>query len=420
MKLSFQNIKSFLRDDRTQSLAFCFFAFTFGLGTFINSLGLIVFLLSTVFRIFFSKEKGLHNYKTLLFSIPFFLYLICYSYAYDSKDASSFVVKSLPILIIPLLLAKAHLSVNLAEKVKDYFIKGMAVSIVIAIIISGFNFVDNGYEISYLHYYDLAETLSFHPTYYSMYLLTACVFASERHRFSTDKKMLLFLILFVFGIVLLQTRAAYLLIFVLFLVRLIRGNNLKYKFSFLFIFIFMLLLGLFMPGNSERLGETFRVNNSQLIGDIGENGITQRIWLWNEAISHVKEHPFFGHGLRSQRAYFYKRVHKDMLKSKVTHHQMAAYIGNASKNLHNQYLQILYESGAFGLVVFFLGIYFIFKSSIIRVSNSFVLVFVFYLVFLITENILDRQHGIYFYSFIFPILFLQQGFIQYHNEKSKI
>jgi O-antigen ligase len=418
MNLTFQNIKSFLKDDRTQSIAFCFFAFTFGLGTFINSIGLIVFLLSTVFRILLSEERALHNYKALLFSIPFLLYLICYPYAYDIEDATTFIIKSLPILIIPLILAKTHLSTKLVDKVKDYFIKGMALSIVIAIIGSSISFVNNGYEISYLNYYDLAQTLSFHPTYYSMYLITACVFTTERQRFSSDKRAPLFLFFFLIGIVLLQTRAAYLIIFALFIIRLFQVNNLKYKLTFLFIFFFMLLLVFFIPGNSERFKEAIRVNNSQLIGDNTENGITQRIWLWNIALSHVKEQPFFGHGLRSQRSYFKKRVHKDMLKSNISNSQTAAYIGNASKNLHNQYLQILYDCGAFGLLIFLLGIYFLFKNSILVPSNSFVILFIFYLVFLLSENILDRQHGIYFYSFIFPILFLNQGPFKDKNGKS--
>jgi O-antigen ligase len=143
-----------------------------------------------------------------------------------------------------------------------------------------------------------------------------------------------------------------------------------------------------------------------LIGILEENGVTQRMWLINEALLQIKENPWLGHGLRSQRKLFSWKIHKKGLAEQQSFTYREAAWKVSKLNLHNQYLQVFYEGGIFGLVLFIFPLAIILYLAFKKKNGSFLIPYIIFLLILITENLLDRQMGIYYFAVFLPLLYL--------------
>ena len=98
-----------------------------------------------------------------------------------------------------------------------------------------------------------------------------------------------------------------------------------------------------------------------------------------------------------------------MLENPNLHTYDTAVKINAKKNLHNQYITILYEFGIVGFLLFIISIVLLFKQ--VYKNNNYLSLYLFssYLLVLFTENLLDRQMGVY-YTFILSLLFIYSPF----------
>ena len=119
----------------------------------------------------------------------------------------------------------------------------------------------------------------------------------------------------------------------------------------------------------------------------------------------IQERVVFGYGLKSQQDIFKWKVHKEILKNNSDVPYKKAALEVAQLNLHNQYMQLLYESGIVGLILFVFGSVLIIYHGIRKKNTLFLLIYGSFLIFLFTENLLDRQMGLYFYSFLIPFFF---------------
>ena len=147
---------------------------------------------------------------------------------------------------------------------------------------------------------------------------------------------------------------------------------------------------------------------SNNIGTFKENGINQRIWLWGNALKQIKKQPFFGYGLGSQDNLFKWQVEKDLLGEEFNFESTQASLKLAELNLHNQYLQFLYESGIVGFLFLVLILVALYKTFYKQKNFTELIVFTLVLLFMMTENIISRQMGIHF--FVFTIcLFLSKS-----------
>ena len=116
-----------------------------------------------------------------------------------------------------------------------------------------------------------------------------------------------------------------------------------------------------------------------------------------------------GFGLGSKAKLFKWKVEKDILMNEYPYSTAKAMKVLANWNLHNTYLQITYEFGIIGLMLFLASIFGVIKLSISRKQSSFLIVYGFFLIFLLIEVPLHRQMGIYYYSFVFPLLFFEKN-----------
>lgn len=390
---------------RTKKFSYPLFAAAFGLTPFVSSVAMVFFLLAHV-----SIPKTIDWSKLKVVSVivvPYLIFLYSATYSYDSYEALKYLMRTSPIIILPALIAvNRNFLENLRQLVVLFYIYGLIVSCVLTIIIGSYFYWATG-EIQALLYYDLAEYLSLHPTYYSLYLIVGLIFLLFSG-IEIKRLKIITLLLFTVTLILLQTRVAYLVLGILLIIKIFGSSRKAMIYWGAFLAILIIVILFLMPANFTKNKQIFPESEdySVLIGTNSEDGITQRFWLWGTALEQIKEHRFSGFGLKSQQALFKWKVHKQILENENDPAYDKAALQVASLNLHNQYLQILYEAGILGLSIFVLSILLALRAGIKLKNKLFIFIYVTFLIFLFTENLLDRQMGIYFYSFIIPFFLL--------------
>ena len=399
------SIASVLQSAHSTQLHYIVLALFLGFGPFMSSVALIFFLAVTLSSVFLSRSFRVSNKKHLLFSSLLVVYLICYSYAYNLADATDFLYRCSPIFILPLIISRDQLDRSAVNKIKSYFAKGMTLSVLLILGIAIFKYITGGNHIAALTYYNLASYLSFHPTYYSLYVVTALIFLLDKEVKIPGSIRVIGFVLFTTAILLLQSRIGQLGFILVIAISVFRQDKKSYKLALLAVMASAVAGLLLIPGNRDRIMEANEVEETKLIGGDFENGITQRIWLWSTAMEQIGERPLLGYGLRSQRNYFSKRVHKEALATELSVSEMKAVMQISKMNLHNQYLQITYDAGLTGIVIFVISILLILRFTDWQLQFDFLIAFTVLLLFLLSENILDRQHGIFLFAFLYPVLF---------------
>lgn len=371
----------------------------------VASVASVLFIFFNLFYAYTNKDEiervSLLNYLPVY--IIFIILLISLCYSPDYELGLNIIFKSQVLLIFPIVFwARGGFDRLTLNKAIKYYVYGVALSIIISLTIALFNYIKSGNP-SNLTYYELAETIELHPTYFSLFVLSAMCFV-----FSSITKNSFFNILFTFisilSIILLESRIAF---FGLFLVVLYGMTVTKLKFKKIIIAgsLLILLIGVnTSEGLKNRLFEVSSLETKeQEIGTFQENGINQRTWLWTNAIEQIKQKIIFGYGLGSQKTQFKWQIEKNLLSQDFDYEFNKAAIALSSRNLHNQYLQFFYESGLIGFFLFLIGIFLMALKFYRNKQYSKVLILLLFSIFLITENLLQRQMGIYFYAFIFSL-----------------
>lgn len=388
------------------------FFFSFSLGSFpiIASSALIVFSVFSFSHGYF-KRDGLHRKKLMIFAPIFGLFLIYVLGLIYSPNISygvKFIVRSISLILVPLALwYRGGIDSTTYRRALKGFIIGLTVSCVISLLIAFIHFL-NTRSLNEFTYYELADTIGLHPTYYSLFILTAFVFLNQLHKVKKTYKVL-FVLLGVMVIILLQSRIALLGLCVVGVYSFMTVQSRNYRWA-LSISSIILLTTIFLSQNfTDRIKDVINFEpTSENIGTFKENGINQRAWLWKNAFHQIKEKPLFGFGLGAQRNIFKWKIEKDLLGREFDNELILAEKKIADMNLHNQYLQIWYECGLLGLSLFLIALYNISYRSLKRKCYSQTVILILFSIFLITESMLIRQMGILFYSLIFSLLLASQ------------
>lgn len=379
------------------------FAFLLAAPPALASLGLGLFVIGSLYNYFRERPKirwGLGWPYLILFGI----YLVGSLYSPDQSYAFHILGKIMAFLIIPLcfLLNGALFSNKLRDSIR-FFVLGVLFWNVVSIAIALFYYIDSK-NFAVFTYYNLAEILHLHPTYQSLYILTALVLLPIVQFHNTVLRAAIFLFLIIVLLLLEARIAVFIGIFIAAynLVALYKINK-----SVTFLTFAIILFGAVLFLNSSKRIDDIHSSNytNKVVGTINENGINQRFWLWKNAWNQYLDKPIFGYGLGAQKSVFHYKVHKDLLFESYDHQYTIAAKKLSKLNLHNQYLQILFEFGLVGLVLFLCVIFYflrIFYKKRMFLGIAIILIFC---VVLLTENLIDRQMGIYYFIF-FSSLFL--------------
>ena len=380
------------------------FAFSFALTPFFSSLSLILFSLTSLCYIKGEKPTKTRIISVFLFSFLFFLYLIGLFFTAFPSRGLELIIRVSPIIFVPLLivLSKAYESLNYA-KFKLAFSLGIFISCFVSLVYGLVRWFSLG-DIKFILYFDHAALFGLHPTYYSLYIITAMIFLSKAKITGIYKVM--GFSLFSISLLLLQSKLGILLFIVLILyfmvVNLKRGQR---WFIALGVVVLVMVTTTVLLFKGNRINELFKKRDTIAMGNLEEDGISQRLWLWSTGIEHLKERPLLGFGFGSKDKLFEWKVAKDILITKHEYGYRKAVKVVSSWNLHNNYLQIAYEFGLVGLAFFLLTIFVIIRY--VKTTNTFLTIYTLFLVVLLVEVALNRQMGIYFYSFILGLLLFE-------------
>ncbi|MFN3138296.1 MAG: O-antigen ligase family protein [Allomuricauda sp.] len=380
------------------------FAFSFCLTPFFSSISLLLFSVTSLFHLKMKLPKSNDLLFLLSYAFIFLMYLAGIFFTDFQDRALELIIRTSPILFVPffLLFTKAPTKINY-YKLKLCFISGVFVSCLISIIYAVFRVLRDG-DLQHILYFEFAGVLDLHPLYYSIYIITALVFLNKIV-VKTFYKAFGYLV-FGISLLLLQSKLGILiLVFVLghFVYKSVKRKHYTYLFVGLISLSFIFFSAFAFDGN--RLNELFSSRERNELGTSREDGVTQRIWLWETAIKQLQENPLFGFGLGSKKDMFKWKVEKDILMNNYDWPTIRAMKLISTWNLHNNYLQICYEFGVLGLICFLASILACIRLARLRSKPLFLSVYTLILALLFVEVALNRQMGIYFYAFIPPLLF---------------
>lgn len=396
-------------------LAMYLCAFSFALSPIFVSLSLLLFVVAALMnmnKIEFKKEEFIY---IGCFSFLFILYAFGLFNTDFLPRAMELVIRISPIFFIPVIivLSQAYNKMDYT-KFKLSFCIGIFISCLISL---GYGLVRYILykDIKYFFYFDFTSLFHLHPTYFAMYIITAMWFVKECS-IKVQFKIIIYSIYFC-CLIFLQSKIG-ILLFVLLLLYAIQNDYNKGKRVLLVLGISSIfLLVVFSLTNKEsRFNQLFKTRNSLDIGTNNEDGITQRFWLWNTALSHLNERPLTGFGLGSKEKLFSWKVEKDILESDYAYAHKKAIKSISHLNLHNNYLQIAYEFGVVGTILYLISVIGILKTAWVRKNLSFLAIYTFFLIVLFVEVALNRQMGIYFFSYILGILFFEPRKNTNHDE----
>lgn len=334
----------------------------------------------------------------------------------------------LPLVFLPLILwSLDSQNSNLKALIQGYF-AGLVSSSIICLIYAfyrsihfGANGVDfipyisdvyikdiNGMRPNYFLYTDFSVFI--HPIYYSVFLLIGIQFLTNKvlsnivNKKKIDKIYIILILFFSSILVLLSSRAAYLVLFVIILIALVSLVKMlkgKYR-SLLMIFFSVIIFGFISFINPrtyyiKNYLENFWKNNELLLSKeykVFEDQVgLSRLILAKVSIDLIGEKPYTGYGNSNV-----KLVVKERLdKYKISFHK------NEPVESHSIFLNVLLSTGLVG----FVGLLFLLSIPLYySLKNKEQLYLQFLMIFLIIglfESLLDRAWGVYAFSIIMSL-----------------
>jgi len=349
-------MKSFLK---TQSLSLAnsslfLLSFCVPFLEILASIAAVIFIIFNLIYAYFHKSefqiKQLINFLPIY--IVFFIMLVSLIYSPDLSIALKIIFKSQVIIIFPLVFwLRGSVEKIILDKTLRFYVFGVGTSMALSLLIAFRNYIITA-DSSVFTYYELSETLSLHPTYFSLFILSGMILIVSK---LIESKIFnsVFLFISLVLIILLQSRIAIFGLLIVIIYGIISANN---RFSLLFFLCFFSLLIFSLNNTNSLKNRLIEISSFNYIkGDIGsldENGVNQRSWLWINSFNQIKEAPFLGYGLGSQANYFRWKVEKELLTQDKSLNLKIAESSLSENNLHNQYLQFFYESGVLGFFFF--------------------------------------------------------------------
>jgi hypothetical protein len=233
-----------------------------------------------------------------------------------------------------------------------------------------------------LSYRRLFLFFDMHPSYYALFSLLAIVILIFSNTFHVRKTIKwLMVVLHVTMMVLLSSKAGIVSLLAVFIVYLFRLKYLKHAFIGVFSLLILLLIISKIPSTEIRLKSA--IDAIQMEGPLtGPNSTSERMTLWKTATEINKWELITGNGQHGAR-------------------QKIIDLTGIDKNMHNQFLQSLLDSGLLGLLLTILFVI----SPLFSNKNAFTWTLVLViLINLLFENMLDRVWGIIPISFFYGLI----------------
>jgi len=251
----------------------------------------------------------------------------------------------------------------------------------------------------YFLYMEFASSIKFHPTYLSVYFITAIIFGVSllgRSRLS-NTLIVAGILLLIIEIFLLSSKMSLIILFiVMFLITLyavFHSSRRIQRATLIGFFATIVLVLIVFPVSLYRIQNIITDMNTPSNTEQQDLSSTNlhRITLWRNAVQLFREKPLTGYGL---------------LGTKKAMDSINARFTTTHFNTHNQYLMFLLIGGVFGGLLFLVSQVILLLRSM-RASDYIYAVFLITILFsLSTENLISRHTGVVLYAFFNALFYL--------------
>lgn len=359
---------------------------------------IVLFLCYALFLFIKRKEQisGIALKKAGLISVLFVPFIVSIFYSYNVERGITYLIRSLPLLLIPL--SFALLQAENKRAIIRSFVPAFVVTNALYIVLMLLYILQLGYLRSDhdLYYYYSFITYEFynigdHPIYLSVQFAMALFLLIQNKFFNKIQKTVLFLVLF-FGLFFLARKGvilSFIIILPLYLSTLTKSK--KVLIGSFSVVIMGFLTFMFVPEIKNRYAELWS-KDGYVKNEVTSTGI--RLVLWENSLELIKESPVFGYGIGDNQELFALQMESKgyfILAQKKT-------------NCHNQYLQFLLSIGVVGLSFFVLSILWLFSFFYKNKAYLGIALVSFFLMVFVSESFLERQNGIITYALFVSLL----------------
>jgi O-antigen ligase len=347
--------------------------------------------------------------RTELFSFTFLyiLYLVGMSYSSNLVYGWFDLEVKLSMFLFPLIFATSepfYLKRGKTNTILVFFIAGCFTSTLLlyghALYMMVANHTENAFYYRQLSWH-------FNPSYLAMYFTFALAILGywlmEGYNFFKRYQVLgtlMLMINFFIFIVLLNSKAGWLSLFMVIIIYTVTLVVLKHKWLtgtvalLVSVLLFYFCLTLF-PGLGERVKQSGK--DLQTMDSPGKDpkSTAERIAVWKSSIEIIKSHTLFGVGTGDV---------KDALMERYKANNLTK-IMNQKLDAHNQYLQTFISLGIFGLIILLYMLVFPVIRAFQQKDFIFMIFLAVFAINIMFESMLENQAGVIFYALFNVILY---------------
>ena len=348
-----------------------------------------------------NKWQRLINHKrNYVFIGIYLLFLFGYLISGNKQEAALDLKVKLYLLLIPIFWTSGiAFTKKEIEAVLKWFVVSCILFALTALLFAVYTFINTGANNFY--YLELVDFTYMHPSYIGMFETFAFMILSvdiiqNWNGFSKRRKwgylgILLFLTLFIF---LLTAKMAIVSLFIFGNIAFfILGKQIIGKRKALFILlsgnIFAVIVLLSLPYTRERFKLLFTYDEVTYA-----NSVNSRSEIWKAAMEVSEVNPVFGTGSGDSEQMLSEAYARNGFEKGVAERY----------NTHNQYLQVMVETGIFGLLVFFGFFGFCMRLAVLDRNYLYLAFLLLFMVNIFTESMLKTQSGVVFFVFFNSLL----------------
>ena len=370
--------------------------------------GIIIIGLIWIFS--FSFKEKLHRFiknpAAIAFVLLYLLHLLSIFYTENSSEGWNDLRLKISFLLLPFFM----LTVQFIYKEQRLVIIKLFAVLMMLMALTDLTHAYLEYLVSgnqetfyYIHLpYLLASKVHYVAWYYSF-----AIFVSIDHLMSSNSNRALWflgLLILLFSLILLSSRAfilAFIVVFILSFLKwfkTVKVSSLMWAkiLSIAALFIFFLV---FLPSTNLRLNDTF-VELQKMFGYDTPKQTNPRVFIWSYGADVVAKNPIFGLGVGDAKGELSLAL--ESCDAMFWDGEQNVPIQKKNYNFHNQFMQTWAEVGIFG---FLLLLFIMIHPFLLKNSHPLFLIFI-GLTFIgcLTESMFERQAGVVLFAFMYPLL----------------
>lgn len=386
------------------SVDFLIYLFGISLSTLLvgyapSSISIGLFFLFSLRYYFLNKVKLKLNLKLLLPIILYFLFLLSLLWTEDQEQTLKGLQRMVALALIPIafwLIPKVnrkhyHIVLRL-------FVNSNAILGLFFLVVASIKFMNNeSYEV--FTYHSLVEVLDLNAIYVSMVFCVSLFYLlALKKKTKLQKVLIVFFVLLLF---LLSSKTIALILLISLIIALKKLLVVNKKNIILIIITSSLLVGL----GTVSLYKRFSFEKYTEVSEVFTKKSFGKVYYWTGSSIRLFQLRLLKEQIEQEKILlkgFGLFASKDNLKERHTHYN--TYPGFHAYNYHNQYAQILSETGLVGLLVLLALLITMWSNAIKRKDFFYIMLCVMFTTIFLTESVLWRQRGlllfISFYTFL--------------------